>query len=72
MRATDMAAEGMVNIGQLARMEYGLDDTVAVGFGSYRGTVIAGEEWGAPMEVKGVPPGRDGSWEQILHILTSC
>jgi erythromycin esterase len=65
--ATDMAAEGMVNIGQLARMEYGMGDTVLVGFGSYQGTVIAGEQWGAPIQVMEVPPGREGSWERILH-----
>jgi erythromycin esterase len=65
--ATDMTAQGMVNIGQFARMEYGLDDTVLVGFGSYQGTVIAGEEWGVPMEVMSVPPGRETSWERILH-----
>ena len=37
------------------------------GFSSYRGTVIAGEEWGAPMERIEVPPARDGSWEHVLH-----
>ena len=31
------------------------------------GSVIAGEEWGAPMERMPVPPAREGSWERILH-----
>ena len=40
---------------------------VLVGFGSHRGTVIAGDEWGAPMEAMPVPPAREGSWEDVLH-----
>jgi len=66
-RYTDMADDGMVNIGQLAREKYGESDAVLVGFGSHRGRVIAGEEWGAPWQEMIVPPGREGSWEDILH-----
>ncbi len=66
-RATDMAAGGMVNVGQLAREKYGDDDVLLVGFSSYEGTVIAGRWWGAPMEVMHVPRARRGSWEDILH-----
>jgi len=66
-RYTDMADDGMVNIGQLARDRYGEADTVLVGFGSYRGTVIAGKYWDAPWEEMTVPPGRDGSWEEVMH-----
>jgi erythromycin esterase len=66
-RATDMASAGMVNTGQLARERYGEDDTVLVGFGSYRGGVIAGAHWGAPMERMAVPPARAGSWEHVFH-----
>jgi len=65
-RATDMARSGMVNIGQLAREAYG-DDVVIAGFSSYQGSVIAGEEWGAPMERVMVPPAQPGSWEHVLH-----
>jgi erythromycin esterase len=66
-RATDMARHGMVNLGQLARERYGTGGVVLVGFGTHRGTVIAGESWGAPMEVMPVPPARRGSLEDILH-----
>ena len=66
-RATDMKRAGMVNIGQLAREEYGINQVYLVGFGSYRGTVIAGDEWGAPMKVMKVPPAKEGSIEQSLH-----
>jgi erythromycin esterase-like protein len=66
-RATDMARAGMVNVGQLLRERHGRDDVVLVGFGGHRGSVIAGAEWGAPMEAMTVPPARPGSLEALLH-----
>jgi erythromycin esterase len=66
-RATDMADSGEVNIGQLARDRYGAEDVVLVGFGSHRGTVVAGDSWGAPMRVMPVPPARPHSLEDALH-----
>jgi erythromycin esterase-like protein len=66
-RFTDMADDGEFNIGQLVRERHGDEGVVLVGFGSYRGTVIAGQEWDAPLEVMTVPPGRPGSWEDVLH-----
>ena len=66
-RATDMAEDGMVNVGQLVREQHADDGVVLVGFGSHSGTVIAGDYWDAPMEEIDVPPGREGSWEDILH-----
>lgn len=66
-RFTDMVDDGMVNIGQLVRQEHETEDVVLIGFGSYRGSVIAGEEWDAPMQRMAVPPGRPGSWEDVLQ-----
>jgi erythromycin esterase len=66
-RYTDMARAGMVNVGQLVREAHDRDGVVLVGFGSHRGTVIAGNEWGAPMERMRVPPARTGSWEALCH-----
>ncbi len=66
-RATDMAAAGMVNLGQLARERCGREAVVLVGFGSHRGSVIAGRSWGAPMETMTVPRAQAGSWEDVLH-----
>jgi len=65
-RFTDMAAEGMVNVGQLVREAHD-GETVLVGFSSFVGKVIAGDEWGAAMERMPVPPARAGSWDAILH-----
>jgi erythromycin esterase-like protein len=67
-RATDMKRSGMINIGQLAREQYGINKVYLVGFGTYRGSVIAGEAWGAPMEELEVPEAREGSIEHQLHL----
>jgi erythromycin esterase len=66
-RATDMADAGEVNLGQLARERHGADRVVLVGFGSHRGTVVAGDAWGAPMATMPVPPARPHSLEDVLH-----
>src|SRR3712207_9454787 len=66
-RATDMADAGMTNVGQLLRERHGVDDVVLVGFGGYRGGVIAGSEWGAQMQRMPVPEARSGSLEALLH-----
>ncbi|GGP76836.1 erythromycin esterase family protein [Saccharothrix coeruleofusca] len=65
--ATDMAASGAVNIGRLARERHGAERVVLVGFGTHRGTVVAGDSWGAPMRELPVPPARAGSLEDVLH-----
>lgn len=65
-RATDMARAGMVNVGSLARERWG-GDVVIAGFSSHRGSVIAGSEWGAPMQRMPVPEAREGSWEHVFH-----
>jgi erythromycin esterase-like protein len=69
-RATDMARDGMVNVGQLLREKHS-EDVYAVGFGTYEGTVIAGWSWGAPMEVMRVPQAIRNSWEELLHRISA-
>ena len=66
-RATDMAANGVVNVGQLLRERHGADAVVLVGFGGYRGEVIAAPAWGEQMRRMPVPPPREGSLEALLH-----
>ncbi|MFB7816668.1 erythromycin esterase family protein [Paenibacillus chitinolyticus] len=65
-RATDMAQECMVNVGQLLR-EDPEHRVFAVGFGTYQGEVLAGSAWGDPVEKMTVPPGQPGSWEDYMH-----
>jgi len=66
-RATDMKNEGMFNVGELVTREHKKQGVVKVGFGSYKGTVIAGRKWGDEMHTMVVPEGADGSLEDILH-----
>ncbi len=66
-RATDMALEGSVNVGQLVREQLAAYHPKILGFGSYKGTVIAGSEWGAPMRNMIVPEAIAGSWEYLMH-----
>ena len=66
-RATDMKRSGTVNIGQLAREEWGSENVYLTGFGSYKGSVIAGDAWGAPMERMPVPEAKKESVEARLH-----
>ncbi|MBS1933704.1 MAG: erythromycin esterase family protein, partial [Bacteroidetes bacterium] len=66
-RATDMVAEGMYNIGEIARIRNHEKDVALVGFGSYKGTVIAAKSWGAQMQNMKLPEAKPGSWEHLLH-----
>jgi protein-L-isoaspartate(D-aspartate) O-methyltransferase len=65
-RATEMAARGEYNLGQLCRETWG-DEAVLVGFGTDRGTVAAATEWGGPMTVKSVRPSHPDSMERLCH-----
>jgi erythromycin esterase len=65
-RFTDMARAGMLNVGQVVRESHAEDGVMLVGFGTHRGTVIAADEWGAPMERLQVPAAREGSIEHAL------
>lgn len=66
-RATDMAENGMVNVGQLVNEMHPEESVFSVGFGSYEGTVIAGKNWGDEMRAMQVPRAKHNSWEFILH-----
>jgi erythromycin esterase-like protein len=65
-RATEMAARGELNIGQLMRERHGRE-VVNVGFTTYTGTVTAASQWGAPAERKRVRPALTDSHEALLH-----
>jgi len=66
-RATDMVDEGMYNIGELARMSHHENGVVLIGFGSYKGKVFAGKNWGASMQEMSMPEASKGSIEYLLH-----
>ncbi len=64
---TDMKDDGLINVGQIMREQYAMDNTFAIGFGTYEGTVIAADSWGDPLEVIDVPPSKLSTWEGQLH-----
>ncbi|MFS0576309.1 erythromycin esterase family protein [Sporosarcina sp. 179-K 3D1 HS] len=64
---TSMKREDMINVGQLVREQYGKDNTYAIGFGTYAGTVIAAANWGDPFRRMTVPPAPFNTWEGQLH-----
>lgn len=66
-RATDMAADGLVNVGQLLRERNPPGDVALVGFASHRGTVLAADAWGSPHKVFPVPEAPSGTHEHLLH-----
>ncbi len=68
-RATRMHAEGSRNIGQAAREALGADQVLAVGFGTDRGTVVAGRSWGGKREIMEIPAGGAGTLEAALRAL---
>ncbi|MFO1078056.1 MAG: protein-L-isoaspartate(D-aspartate) O-methyltransferase [Planctomycetota bacterium] len=65
--ATEMAARGEWNLGQLCRQEQREGDVYIVGFGTDHGTVAAASHWGGPMELKRVRPSLAGSYERLCH-----
>ena len=65
-RATEVAADGQLTIGQLAREHFG-EECRLIGFSTYSGTVTAASEWGGIAERKMVRPALAGSIEELLH-----
>jgi erythromycin esterase-like protein len=64
--ATELAAEGKINLGQLTRERYA-EASLLVGFSTFSGTVTAASDWGAPAERKVMPPALAGSHEDLFH-----
>lgn len=62
-----MADEGMVNVGELVTENYSQDKVKKVGFGTYKGSVVAGRNWGDIMRIMHVPKAIENSWEALLH-----
>ncbi len=65
-RATEMAARGELNLGQLMRERHARN-AVNVGFTTYAGTVTAASRWGGPAERKRVRAALPGSYEALFH-----
>lgn len=68
---TSMKNEQLINVGQVIREQCGKENTYAIGFGTYEGTVIAADRWGDPFEIIKVPPAKLSKWEGQLHAASS-
>jgi len=66
-RATEMGQRGEVNVGQLVRERWGMEQTRLIGFSMHTGTVTAATDWDGPAEIKRVRPSLEESWERVFH-----
>ncbi|MGZ4108930.1 MAG: erythromycin esterase family protein [Actinomycetota bacterium] len=65
-RATEVASQGELNLGQLTRERHP-DDCRLIGFTTYHGTVTAADDWDGPALRKVVRPALPGSYEALFH-----
>lgn len=65
-RATQMGADGELNLGQLVREKWG-EKAFLTGFTTYTGSVTAASNWDGPAERKHVRPALPGSFEWLFH-----
>jgi erythromycin esterase-like protein len=66
-RGSAMLKGKQVSLGGLARDRWGADAVSLVGFGTYRGEVMAARAWGEAPRTMQVPPGRPDSYDAIFH-----
>ncbi|MEW6381023.1 MAG: protein-L-isoaspartate(D-aspartate) O-methyltransferase [bacterium] len=64
--ATEMAARGEYNLGQMCRAKFG-NGAYLIGFGTDHGTVAAASDWDGPLEVKNILPAHPKSYEWLCH-----
>jgi erythromycin esterase-like protein/predicted phosphoribosyltransferase len=65
-RATEVAASGELNVGQLVRERHGRDCRL-IGFTTSTGTVTTADDWGGPAQRKWVRPPLPESVEELFH-----
>ncbi|MEW6706323.1 MAG: erythromycin esterase family protein [Pseudomonadota bacterium] len=67
-RATEVARQGQLNLGQLVREQQAEPgESFLLGFTTHTGTVTAADDWDSPVKRKRVLPSRPDSIEQLLH-----
>lgn len=64
---TAMGARREVNLGQLVRGHFGMDQCYNIGFTTYNGTVTAAHNWDKDPQFMPVNPGMEGSYEKLFH-----
>jgi erythromycin esterase-like protein len=66
-RASDVAANGELTIGQLMRERHGTDAVFLVGMTTYSGTVRAASGWATRDTIKNLRPALTESWPGVFH-----
>ena len=66
---SQMAVSGYTSVGEILRKDLGRNKVFSTGFGTDKGSVMAGTYWNGPLQKLTVPPARTGSWENMLHQL---
>jgi erythromycin esterase-like protein len=66
-RYSSMSESGYTNMTEILKNEFGHNKIFSVGFGTYKGTVMAGYTWGGNIQKQSVLPAKGGSWEYLLH-----
>jgi len=67
-RATELGAEGEINIGELACKRHP-EKIVLIGFSTYTGTVTAASDWGGSVQRMRVQTALPKSYEEVFHRL---
>ena len=67
-RATQMRENGMLNLGQLMRQKF-RQDVFSIGLLTYKGVVVAADDWNSPVEIKRLLIAHPDSNEALLHSL---
>ena len=65
-RATQMGAQGELNLGQLVRETFGRE-ALSIGFTTHTGSVTAASNWDEPAQLMAVRPSLVGSYERLFH-----
>jgi erythromycin esterase-like protein len=65
-RATQMGAQGELNLGQLVRERFGRE-ALLIGCTTHTGTVTAARNWEEAAERRRVRPSIEGSYERLFH-----
>ena len=65
-RATGMALQGELNLGQLVRDRFG-SACCAIGMTTHQGEVTAAHQWDEPAALRSVRPSLAGSYERLFH-----
>lgn len=68
-RFIDRSTPGYTSLGEILKKETGSDNVYSVGFGTYKGSVIASYNWNDPPREIKMLPAKQGSWEDLLHQL---